>query len=122
MSHRHGWPYEDPRRHKCVELGPGHCIRPTVHGGSPDHRTADGGLAGGPFLHVAGYIVAHEADDLEVRCEGGLTTCAVHPHDGSAVWDSKGSLEGGDLTLSPSVLCARDQDHGFVRDGAWVPA
>ena len=26
------------------------------------------------------------------------------------------------LTLSPSLLCMRCGDHGFIRDGKWVPA
>lgn len=26
------------------------------------------------------------------------------------------------LTLSPSLLCIRCGDHGFIRDGKWVPA
>lgn len=26
------------------------------------------------------------------------------------------------LTLSPSILCRRCGDHGFIREGRWVPA
>jgi hypothetical protein len=105
----------------CTEIDPAVCLRPTSHGGAPHVTNPDGSIAGGTTEHLAGFIVGHDAADLPHRCEGALS---VDPHfaETSPVWTMTGSLEGGDLTLSPSVLCKRDQFHGFVRDGKWVPA
>lgn len=122
MTHRHGWPYdgETPEQivtpglartsygQKCFSLGETHCIRETVY---------TNGL-------LAGFIIAHEAADLDVRCEGFLTVNPpTNPSEAEAKqprWQMTGSLLGGDLTLSPSVLCTRDKDHGFIRSGKWV--
>jgi hypothetical protein len=68
---------------------------------------------------LAGFITGHDAPDLPVRCDGAIF---VQPFEGRPVWAASGSLEGGDLTLSPSILCRRDQFHGFVTSGTWVPA
>jgi len=57
---------------------------------------------------------------MDLRCVGSVN---VDPHFAGErpIWTMSGSLEGGDLTLSPSVLCS-DGFHGFVRDGKWVSA
>ncbi|WP_069773036.1 hypothetical protein [Streptomyces sp. LUP30] len=56
------------------------------------------------------------------RCAGGVTfdsPTARKIEPGKAMW----SVESwAPLTLSPSVLCLRCGDHGFVRDGRWVVA
>jgi Family of unknown function (DUF6527) len=116
MSHRHGWPYDGtvdgdkPIEPKCVELNADTCIRQAVWRG--------GGLAG--------FIEAHDAPDMDVRCEGYLTiNLPPNPSEQEASrarWTMTGTLAGGDLTLAPSVRCKRCGHHGFVRDGAWVPA
>lgn len=108
MSHVHGYyPFDEvpiaPRPSKCIEIGPTFCLAPT--------STNDGTLAG--------FIAGHDAPDLPVRCDGVVF---VQPVDNHPMWSMTGSLEGGDLTLSPSVLCKRDQFHGFVTNGKWVPA
>jgi hypothetical protein len=94
-----------------------------VHGGYAGIRDKDGGVAGGPTEHLAGFFVAHDTTDLDgYRCEGAVN---VDPHlakEPGGNWTAFGTLEGGDLTLSPSVLCRRDGFHGFVRDGKWVSA
>jgi hypothetical protein len=105
--HRHGYhPYEGPpyRRAKCVDIDPAVCLQP---------------YAGRENASVAGFIVGHDATDRPVRCDGSLL---VVPVDNHPVWSMTGSLEAGDLTLSPSVLCKRDGFHGFVQNGRWVPA
>lgn len=107
--HKHAWPYEDPSTYKCTEIGPDVCIRPTVHGDDQ---------------HLAGFILAHEVDWNDGdRSEGYVN---VDPDaDGKPIWSVTGSLEGGDLTLSPSILHHGDPHpdiHGYVRNGKWVPA
>ncbi len=124
MSHRHGWPYEDPSTQKCTEISPEVCLRPTVHGGDPDVTNADGSIAGGPTEHLAGFIVAYDWPGFDHRLEGAVN---VDPHfPENARWQMTGSLEGGDLTLSPSIQAYDDRHqptfHGFIRDGHWVPA
>jgi hypothetical protein len=108
VTHIHGYhPFDvlpiAPRPSKCTEVGPMVCLAPT--------SMQDGSLAG--------FIVGHDAPDLPVRCAGAIM---VQPLDAKPVWSMTGSLEGGDLTLTPSILCTRDQFHGFVQGGAWVPA
>ena len=123
-GHRHGWPYdgETPEQivtpglarsdyaEKCFVIGEHHCVRPTDY--------TDGRLAG--------FIIAHDVADMDVRCEGFLTVARpANPSPAEATrstWSMTGSLLAGDLTLSPSVLCKRDGDHGFVREGKWVSA
>lgn len=104
MSHEH--PYKRP----CTEIPEGVCLRPVVHGDDE---------------HLAGFHIGHERAggyDPEIhafeRCEGYVN---VDPDDPSPRWEMTGSLEGGDLTLSPSILCS-DGFHGFIQNGKWVPA
>lgn len=124
MSHLHytGHP-EHERPHRCIEIDARHCLEPTVHGGDPDVRDSKTGeVSGGPVEHLAGFIVRHArpgSDDSQPRCAAHAD---VDPHYPTPIWSMSGSLEGGDLTLSPSLLCGTCGDHGFVRDGKWVPA
>ena len=125
MTHAHA--YND--RGGCVEISPSVCLLPILHGGDPDVTDAATGLmAGGEHTHLAGFIVAHDREGLETRCEGAVT---VDPHFGNR-WTMTGTLEGGDLTISPSILCRHGSGggaglgecgfHGYVRDGGWVAA
>lgn len=115
MTHQHhpyGLETEAP---PCVDLGHGVCIR---RWGQSDQ-----------------FFVAHERASgyderihASERCEGRVPT---HPagqaHPDHASWERTGSLEGGDLTLKPSIQCL-DPDgicggsHGFVTNTQWVPA
>lgn len=103
--HRHPYYDEDV---VCTPIGPTVCLRETNY--------SDGRLAG--------FLIAHDAPDLPHRCEGGITV--AHPSNPSVseearpTWTMTGSLAGGDLSLQPSVLCSRDQFHGYVTNGAWV--
>jgi hypothetical protein len=127
MTHRHGWPYND-HEPGCTDVSPTVCLRPTVHGGNPDITTADGAIAGGPDEHLEGFIVAYEWADSDVRLEGHVRVDPDIPE--GPCWQMTGTLEGGDLTLTPSIQAydARDPDdrkptiHGFVTSGKWVPA
>lgn len=124
MTHRH--PYSE---RNCVEVGPTVCLSPTFHGGNPDvTNSVDGSIAGGPVEHLYGFIVAYDWPGSDVRLEGAV---CVDPDAGAgARWEMTGSLEGGDLTLSPSIQAYDSRDpsgrvptiHGYVRNGAWVPA
>lgn len=95
----------------CTDLDEHHCIR--------EMRSGDGRLAR--------FIIAHDAKwEQPYRCEGSIPVYRSDgPIAGHPVWTVSGSLAGGDLTLSPSVLDpdqACGGDHGWVRDGKWVPA
>lgn len=125
MSHRHGWPYEDPSTQKCTEVGPTVCLRPTVHGGDPDVTdSATGAISGGPVEHLAGFIVAYDWPGADARLEGYVSV--DDDLEEKVRWTMTGTLQGGDLTLSPSIQAYDDQRqptiHGFVQAGKWVPA
>jgi hypothetical protein len=117
MSHKHGWPYEDPDDQKCTDLGPTVCIRSTIHGDDE---------------HLAGFIIAYEWEDEPERLEGAVTVDTCGAFKDSALWEMTGTLEGGDLTLKPSVQAykyvpgrpPRDVPtiHGYVTAGEWVQA
>lgn len=113
-SHR----FQDPP-YKCVDLpsasGVGVCLQPISHG--------PGELSSGETFegHPAGFIIGHDTADPAyggARCDGGLTLDDAHwPHK----WDQTGSLEGGDLTLTPSVLCTDHPSfHAYITNGRWT--
>lgn len=88
------------------DLGSGHRIQITeVHPAEgfrsfvDEHKRPDGGDCAG-----AGRVL----DPGQSR-----------PSDGRAYWVMESEEP---LTLSPSLLCTACGDHGFVRDGKWVPA
>jgi hypothetical protein len=121
MSHVHRWIAD----RDCTEIGPTVCLRPTHHGGSEHITNADGSMAGGPVEHLAGFILAYDWPGEDERLEGGVN---VDPHFADhATWAMTGSLEGGDLTLSPSIQCylmdgKTPSIHGYVRNGKWESA
>lgn len=99
MSHRH---HDETTR--CVSVGDDTCLQPVAMYDS---------------TRVAGFIEAHEREwENDWRCEGFVSINPENPRH----WDATGSLEGGDLTLSPSLLCTACGHHGFVQQGRWVPA
>ena len=129
MSHLHA--HREPP-YKCVEIDDHVCLQPLRGGGEGiSKRNAAGELEAVPE-YFAGFIVAHDRDDFPHRCEGVVHVEGGRVGDDGPTWTMTGTLEGGDLTLSPSVLCmAPDLGesnvgacgfHGFVRDGKWVPA
>jgi hypothetical protein len=116
MSHKHAgddYVYEDGHVDpvKCIEVGPTTCLLPITNSRGDD---------------PAGFIFGHDREGFDVRCEGFVS---VVENDGRPVWGMTGSLEGGDLTLTPSILCQLGNVanvpcgyHGFVTNGKWVPA
>lgn len=100
-----------------IDLGHDHHL--TYFGWTPD-RDLNPQYVGIPDEERAGAIVRHlKADGSE--CSSGVTfdvpaMRATRPS--SALWQ----VESWDpLTISPSLLCECG-DHGFIRDGRWVPA
>lgn len=105
--HTHDWPYEDPSKQKCTDIGPICCLRRV------NRIILEEG--GGQRRELAGFIVAHERLEGGNRCEGVVN---VDPTFGKQVWSMTGTLEGGDLSLSPSIVCTEhDYFHIYVRDG-----
>lgn len=128
-AHKH-WEEDFGRTPPCVEIAPNVCLEPTYHGGDPDVTDSrTGEIAGGPVEHLAGFILAHDRDGFDVRCQGAVSVDEHFPE--RARWSIAGSLEAGNLTLAPSILCrtgAIGTDgvdcgfHGYVQNGQWVPA
>lgn len=117
---------------KCVEIDDHVCLQPIDGSNAPAGVVLNTPEADAYGTHLAGFIVGHDRPGFDVRCEG-----FVHVDGKSGnQWAMTGTLEGGDLTLSPSILCragtpddpigqlAANQCnfHGYVRDGHWVPA
>lgn len=74
---------------------------------------------GGP---VIGYAIDHKT--LEgAECSGTLAIEGAGGFDATMPrWTLVEGVPTYPLTLSPSVLCPRCGDHGWVRDGKWIPA
>mgnify|MGYP001586948463 CR=1 FL=1 len=80
-----------------------------------------------PVLHAkictlvgaGGFLLLHSKGEGAMCCEGSLSTCSICGGDKAWTKDVSGGPEF--VTLSPSVLCGCG-DHGFVREGKWVPA
>jgi len=101
-----------------IDIGHGHTIRFTSW--APD-REFNPQYADLPDVDPWGLLVDHSKPDGS-PCDGGVVTFAseaarrVDP--GRPVWTVE-SMEP--LTISPSLLC-HCGDHGFIRDGRWIPA
>jgi hypothetical protein len=109
-----------------VDLGCGHWLRFTSW--SPD-RQLNPHFAGIPDVEKYGGIVRHatlpsdtSASCLETGwCEGAVTFAGEAQRKLSPAATTWDVLSGEPLTLSPSLLC-HCGDHGYIRDGRWVPA
>jgi hypothetical protein len=88
-----------------LEIGHNHTLRRIVN--------ADGSLYG--------YVDEHLRPDNGEPCSGSV---CVNPGPDDVTYDrATWTLESDSpLTLSPSLLCTQCGDHGWVRDGRWVPA
>lgn len=101
---------------EIIDLGDGHTIRFIAF--HPDRSIPANAerFRDIPDDERAGAIVAHtSAQGRQCECYIGLNPSVSAPSFPWRVvsWDP--------LTLEPSLLC-RCGDHGFVRDGKWVPA
>ena len=63
-----------------------------------------------------GLIERHPRPDGAGDCRGTVWTDGAH---GDENWNIVSETR---LTLTPSILCTICGNHGFVRDGKWVPA
>lgn len=104
-----------------VDLGHDHSLR--FFRWAPDDLPANRERYGVPLpvVEKAGAIVTHKAPDGS-ECSSGVHFDLPQLGEaglGSHVWQVE-SWEP--LTLSPSLLCRRCGDHGFIRDGRWIPA
>lgn len=69
-----------------------------------------------------GVVHEHDRPDGKGRCESVAWFDVPEMRDwnpAKVLWRVE-SWEP--LTLSPSLLCTRCGDHGFIRNGKWVPA
>ncbi|HXH63069.1 MAG TPA: hypothetical protein VNG95_02735, partial [Gemmatimonadales bacterium] len=109
-----------------IDLGAGHSME--FFSWAPDDLPANRATFGFPLPDVpkAGLIIYHP--DLKhpgAECVSGLHFDLPElrrfptSFPNSAVWQVE-SWEP--LTISPSVLCMRCGDHGFIKAGRWVPA
>ena len=101
-----------------IDLGHGHTL--TFACWSPD-RELNPQYEGLPDVERYSALIEHTAPD-GTPCAGAVTFAGevqarIEPN--RPVWSVQ-SWEP--LTLSPSVLCRRCGDHGFIREGKWVPA
>lgn len=104
-----------------IDLGHSHYL--TFVRWAPDDLPANRKLYGSPLPKVekAGATIYHpNLKQPGTECIAGVTfnipEMNLAP---GASWNVE-SLEP--LTLSPSLLCTVCGDHGFIRDGRWVPA
>ena len=105
-----------------LDLGHGHLL--TFIGWHPDDLPANRERYGVPLPSVdrAGANVHHPRKDGPGECDAFIqfdlpATQAAFA--GQPLWTVQ-SWEP--LTLSPSLLCTECGDHGFIREGRWVPA
>jgi hypothetical protein len=97
---------------KCVEIGPDVCLSPFYHGDDE---------------HLAGFFVSFDLPGDEGSRVPGAVNVDPHFAGERPIWTMTGSLDGGDLSLSPSVLmkspgAPERERHGYVTNGKWVPA
>lgn len=79
----------------------------------------------GPGI-VGGIVEHHQCKTADGEPYDGMGSVPIDPRVliGSPHWTIEagevGSFEG--LTLTPSILCRNCGNHGWIRDGRWVPA
>lgn len=101
-----------------VDLGHGHTLR--WAGWYPD-RELNPHRADLPDVERYCALVEHRTPDgrecLSAATLAGEVQARIEP--GKPMWDV---VSWEPLTLSPSLLCRLCGDHGWVREGRWVPA
>ena len=86
-----------------IEIGEGRTLMPYV-------RTEDG--------PIIGYIETHPNTQTGEPCSGSVWTDREASGEGGPLWTV---VQADPLTLTPSIACRTCGNHGFVRDGRWVP-
>lgn len=116
-EHRH-WRDDTPEEvaaYRCRELSEHVCLEAMgPYFGEPDDAPS------------VGFFFRHDVPGATERCTGGVHVRRSATDRAGPTWSQSGSLEGGDLTLSPSIRCVTHDGgpdaHGFVQAGRWVPA
>lgn len=85
-----------------IDLGGGHRLQPTTRADGRPH----------------GWIDEHTNAATGKLCCGAVTRAGMALGQ-EPTWRV---VTEEPLTLEPSLLCRMCGDHGFVRDGKWVPA
>jgi hypothetical protein len=101
-----------------IDIGHGHFMR--YFSWSPD-RALNPQYDGIPDIPKCGAAIGHVAPN------GAKCMSAIHfdTPEVRAVFDKCNvwTVESWEpLTVSPSLLCMRCGDHGFIKNGKWVPA
>lgn len=104
--------------HPDIDLGHGHTL--TYMGRYPD-RDLNPQDRDRPDVERYAALVEHLTPDGEPCASAatfaGEVQAQIEPN--KPTW----TIESWEpLTLSPSLLCRRCGDHGFIRSGQWVPA
>lgn len=87
-----------------IDLGQGHHLRRVVD--------STGTLCGFVDEHL-------DARDPRRQCGGSVPLANSSWAEPGRTWTIE---QEEPLTLSPSLLCTACGDHGWVRDGKWIPA
>lgn len=101
-----------------IDLGNNHWIK--FYGWHPD-RDINPQYDGIPDIERCGAQVAHKNKEGD-WCASGIhfdTEDVRKVFSPTSLWQV---ISWEPLTLSPSLLCMRCGDHGFIRDGKWVIA
>jgi hypothetical protein len=103
-----------------IDIGSGHTIEKICW---KPNRVLNPKYEGIPDIEWYGIIINHPAPATGEPCSGSVTfrsdVAIAYERPGRDMWDVQ-SFDP--LTISPSVLCTACGDHGFIRDGAWIPA
>jgi len=68
---------------------------------------------------IVGYMEAHRRPDDGEWCSGWVQIESDFAVREAPVWIQESASP---LTLSPSILCRRCGNHGWIKEGRWVPA
>jgi hypothetical protein len=108
-----------------LDLGHGHTLRflRWAPDDLPENRARFGVPL--PVVERSGAVVEHP----HLKLVGETCISAIHFNDARFLEHNPGYVgrvwevvTWEPLTLSPSLLCRECGDHGFIREGRWVPA
>jgi hypothetical protein len=102
-----------------IEIGDDHQVKYFCW--APD-RELNPQWANTPDVERAGCMIWHKRPDNGKQCAGAIHF-DVPGAEHLAPADHRWQVQSFDpLTISPSVLCMRCGDHGFIRGGRWIRA